>query len=114
YCVAHPLAGRYATRQKSSIGLFLALSGHRFSVSAIQHCRPKILNHSGRKTCQISWVASLVFSVGLWRGCLAQSVAKASLSAALLSWLSAALSFSKQKQSRALKFTISHLWEAGL
>ncbi|EGR1976122.1 hypothetical protein D2H55_24090 [Vibrio parahaemolyticus] len=24
------------------------------------------MNHSGRKTCQYSWVASLVFGVGWW------------------------------------------------
>ncbi|HAS8264314.1 TPA: hypothetical protein I7679_22940 [Vibrio vulnificus] len=53
--------------KKSSISLFLALFGSRFSLSANQHCRPKFLNYSGRKTCQNSWVASLVFSVGSWR-----------------------------------------------
>ncbi|EGR0105778.1 hypothetical protein D8T34_17670 [Vibrio vulnificus] len=36
------------------------------------------MNFSSRKTCQGSWVASLVFRVGLWRGWLAQSVARAS------------------------------------
>ncbi len=33
YCVAHPLTGRYATKRKSSIALFLALFGSRFAVS---------------------------------------------------------------------------------
>ncbi|MDG2737599.1 hypothetical protein P7M79_20605 [Vibrio parahaemolyticus] len=56
----------------------------------------------------------MVFRVGLWRGWLAQSVARASLSAVLLRWSSAALSFSKQKLSHALEFTISHLSEVKL
>ncbi len=50
----------------------------RFSKSAIWYCRLKSLNISNRKTCQSSWVASLVFSAGWWRVLLAQSVAKAS------------------------------------
>ncbi|EGR1894365.1 hypothetical protein D3O61_22780 [Vibrio vulnificus] len=29
------------------------------------------MNYSHRKTCQVSWVASLVFSVGWWRFSLA-------------------------------------------
>ncbi|WP_219562493.1 hypothetical protein, partial [Vibrio parahaemolyticus] len=36
----------------------------RFSKSAIQDCLLKFLNLSGRKTCQGSRVASLVFTVG--------------------------------------------------
>ncbi|NVD08226.1 hypothetical protein FCU94_15220 [Vibrio sp. JPW-9-11-11] len=67
------------------------------------------MNHSGRKTCQSPWVASLVFSVGSWRVWLAQSGARTSLSVVLLRWSAAALSFSKQKLSHALEFTISHL-----
>ncbi|TOH76955.1 hypothetical protein CGI72_22945 [Vibrio parahaemolyticus] len=50
----------------------------RFSKSAIHHCRLKFLNLSNRKTCQRSWVASLVFSVGWWQVSMAQSVARAS------------------------------------
>ncbi|TOG57797.1 hypothetical protein CGI03_22785 [Vibrio parahaemolyticus] len=50
----------------------------RFSKSAIHHCRLKFLNLSNRKTCQCSWVASLVFSVGWWQVLMAQSVARAS------------------------------------
>ncbi|ENK2095535.1 hypothetical protein AB3A53_004467 [Vibrio vulnificus] len=44
-----------------SFSLSLAIG---FSVSAIQYCRPKFLNHSGRKTCQSSWVASLGLGAG--------------------------------------------------
>ncbi|EGR0400066.1 TPA: hypothetical protein GRI66_24130 [Vibrio parahaemolyticus] len=36
------------------------------------------MNLSNRKTCQCSWVASLVFSVGWWQVLMAQSVARAS------------------------------------
>ncbi|HAS6485622.1 TPA: hypothetical protein GRR69_23800 [Vibrio parahaemolyticus] len=36
------------------------------------------MNLSSRKTCQCSWVASLVFCVGWWRVSLVQSVARAS------------------------------------
>ncbi len=36
----------------------------RFSQLVTQGCRLKILNHSKRKTCQGSRVASLVFTVG--------------------------------------------------
>ncbi|EGQ9221844.1 hypothetical protein F8G34_24760 [Vibrio parahaemolyticus] len=36
------------------------------------------MNLSSRKTCQCSWVASLVFSVGWWQVSVAQSVARAS------------------------------------
>ncbi|EGR3366002.1 hypothetical protein DMN80_24140 [Vibrio parahaemolyticus] len=36
------------------------------------------MNLSNRKTCQRSWVASLVFSVGWWQVSMAQSVARAS------------------------------------
>ncbi|RZP61178.1 hypothetical protein D8T45_17815 [Vibrio vulnificus] len=36
----------------------------RFSKSATWNCRLKFLNLSSRKTCQISWVASLAFTVG--------------------------------------------------
>ncbi|TOF73458.1 hypothetical protein CGH91_22875 [Vibrio parahaemolyticus] len=50
----------------------------RFSKSAIWYCRLKFLNLSSRKTCQCSWVASLVFSVGWWQVSVAQSVARAS------------------------------------
>ncbi|WP_338129133.1 hypothetical protein, partial [Vibrio aestuarianus] len=113
--VLHTLIGRYATGQKNLLCLSFSLSlAIGFSVSAIYYCRPKFLNFSSRKTCQISWVASLVFSVGSWRIWLAQSVARASLSVVLLRWSAAALSFSKQKLSHSLKFAISHLLEVGL
>ncbi|HAS8613865.1 TPA: hypothetical protein I7785_21650 [Vibrio vulnificus] len=50
--------------QESSLFSFSKVSlSIRFSKSAIQDCRFKFLNLSGRKTCQGLRVASLVFTV---------------------------------------------------
>ncbi|TOB86327.1 hypothetical protein CGI09_24075 [Vibrio parahaemolyticus] len=53
--------------QKSSLfsSSYISLAIRHFK-SAIRHCRLKFLNIFNRKTCQSSWVASLVFSAG-WR-----------------------------------------------
>ncbi|RTZ13486.1 hypothetical protein EJ063_20015 [Vibrio aquaticus] len=52
--------------EKFFVLIFLLPLAVRFSKSAIQHCRLNSLDLFNRKTCQISWVASLVFSVGRW------------------------------------------------
>ncbi|MFB1084003.1 hypothetical protein ACEWGF_02515, partial [Vibrio diabolicus] len=39
--------------------MFFAPLAVRRVASANPHCQPKFLNHSGRKTCQYPWVASL-------------------------------------------------------